>query len=188
MIIGITGTLAAGKGTIVEYLEKKGFKHYSVRNLLIEEIKKRGMHVNRDSMVVVANDLREKESPSFIAEELYRKARKENSDVIIESIRAPGEVHSLKNKDEFYLFSVNANQSIRYERASKRGSETDKVSLETFILNEEREMTSTDPTKQNIGACIEMADYRFTNNRSFNDLYIQVDVVLKKIKNGKNKS
>ena len=36
-IIGITGTIGAGKGTIVDYLVKqKNFKHYSVRNFLIE--------------------------------------------------------------------------------------------------------------------------------------------------------
>ena len=39
LIIGITGTLGAGKGTVVEYLvEKKGFDHYSVRAFLLKEI------------------------------------------------------------------------------------------------------------------------------------------------------
>ena len=43
-IIGITGTLAAGKGTVVEYLvERKWFAHYSVRGFLTEEIKKRNL-------------------------------------------------------------------------------------------------------------------------------------------------
>ena len=43
IIIGITGTLGAGKGTIVDYLvQEKGFKHYSVRNYLIKEIEKGG--------------------------------------------------------------------------------------------------------------------------------------------------
>jgi len=46
-IIGITGTLGAGKGTIVGFLStKKGYVHYSVRAYLIEEIEKRGMKVN----------------------------------------------------------------------------------------------------------------------------------------------
>ena len=32
IVIGITGTLGAGKGTIVNYLiEEEGFDHYSVR-------------------------------------------------------------------------------------------------------------------------------------------------------------
>ncbi|MBR5146904.1 MAG: AAA family ATPase, partial [Bacteroidales bacterium] len=45
-IIGITGTIGAGKGTIVDYLVKeKGYVHYSVREFLAEEVKKRGLEV-----------------------------------------------------------------------------------------------------------------------------------------------
>ena len=58
-IIGITGTLGAGKGTVVDFLvSEKGYKHYSVRSFISEEIIKRNLPLNRDSMVVVANDLR----------------------------------------------------------------------------------------------------------------------------------
>ena len=31
MIIGLTGTLRAGKGTLVEVLKENDFEHYSVR-------------------------------------------------------------------------------------------------------------------------------------------------------------
>ena len=38
-IIGITGTIGAGKGTIVDYLVlQKGYEHYSVRSFIKEEI------------------------------------------------------------------------------------------------------------------------------------------------------
>ena len=41
ILIGITGTLGAGKGTVVDFLiENYGFKHYSVRGFLTEEIEK----------------------------------------------------------------------------------------------------------------------------------------------------
>ena len=75
MIIGITGTLGAGKGTVVDYLvQTHGFKHYSARAFITEEIKKRGLPIDRDSMVLVANDLRTKHTSSFILEELYNQA------------------------------------------------------------------------------------------------------------------
>ena len=46
--IGITGTLGAGKGTIVDYLiQHRGFVHFSVRAFITEEINRRGREVNR---------------------------------------------------------------------------------------------------------------------------------------------
>lgn len=182
MIIGITGTLAAGKGTIVEYLESKGFKHYSVRNFLIEKINEKNLPVNRDSMVLVANELRKNNSPSYIAEQLYLKAKKHEGNSIIESLRTPGEVNSLKEKEKFYLFSVDADQKLRYKRAFERKSETDHISYETFVENEKREMSSNDPNKQNLSTCIEMADFKFINNGTIEEFHGKLEKVLKEIK------
>ena len=181
MIIGITGTLAAGKGTIVEFLKNKGFKHYSVRDYLIKEINERGLEVSRNSMVSVANELRENNSSSYIAEQLYLMAKEEGKNCIIESLRTPGEIFSLKNKEEFYLFSVDANKRLRYERAILRESKTDQISFEEFVDNEEREMTSTDPNKQNLKQCIELSDFAFDNNGSIEELCRQVQLVLEQI-------
>ena len=175
-IIGITGTLGAGKGTIVDYLIKnRGYKHYSVRGYLIEEAKRRGLKINRDTFVVVANDLRSKHSPSYIIDQLYLEALNKGGDAIIESIRTPGEVDSLRKQEHFLLIGIDADPKIRYERIVNRASETDKISYETFLMNERREMESTDPNHQNIGRCMQMADYIFTNNGTFEELYLQLE-------------
>lgn len=178
-IIGITGTLGAGKGTIVDYLrDHYGYKHYSVRGYLIEEAKRRGMEINRDTFVVIANDLRAKHAPSYIVDELYKQAAANGENAIIESIRTPGEVESLRQQEDFLLFAVDADPKIRYERIVSRNSETDHVSFETFIENEQREMASDDPNHQNVGKCIAMADYSFNNDGDLEALYQQVEKVL----------
>ena len=180
--IGITGTLGAGKGTIVEYLQKeKGFSHYSVRAFLTDEIKRRGLEVNRDTMTLVGNDLRAQHSPSWIVEQLYGQASASGCNCIIESIRTPGEVEALRGKPNFYLFAVDADPRVRYDRAVLRGSETDHIDYDTFLANEQREMDNDDPNKQNLKYCIEHADYRFDNNGSIDDLNKQVEEVLGKI-------
>lgn len=181
-IIGITGTLGAGKGTIVEYLiNHYGYKHFSVRGYLIEEATRRGLEINRDTFVAVANDLRANHSPSFITDELYKQAAEFGQNAIIESVRTPGEVESLRKNADFVLFAVDADPKIRYERIVNRNSETDHVSFETFIENEQREMSSTDPNHQNVGKCMQMADYVFQNNGNFEDLHRQIEEVLAKL-------
>jgi len=144
IIIGITGTLGAGKGTVVEYLvDNKGFRHYSVRQFLIEQIEKEGLPVNRDTMTEVANKLRANHSPSYIIEQLYKKAMQNGGNSIIESIRTPGEVDFLKSVGSFCLIAVDADPKIRYNRIGIRASETDNISFDTFIANEKREFTTS---------------------------------------------
>ena len=175
-IIGITGTLGAGKGTIVEYLvEKKGFRHFSVRSLLIERLEQQNKAVNRDSMMLLANELRTQNSPAYMAEELYKLALNSNADSIIESIRTPGEVELLRSKGNFSLFAVDALPEIRFQRVLLRNSETDKIDYSTFLENEEREMDSSDPNHQNLKKCIEMADVVFQNNGSKENLFKQIE-------------
>lgn len=181
-IIGITGTLGAGKGTIVEYLIRKyGYYHYSVRGYLIDEVNRRGLPINRDTFVEVANDLRAHHSPSYITDELYKQAESKGFDAIIESVRTPGEVDSLRKNPHFVLLAVDADPKIRYQRIVNRNSETDHVSYHTFIENEQREMSSTDPNCQNVGKCMQMADYVLQNNGDFDLLHRQIDEVMKKL-------
>lgn len=182
VIIGITGTLGSGKGTIVDYLVRnKGFVHYSVRQYLLKQIRQLGMEENRDSMVKVANDLRAKHGASYIVEQLYIQAKKSGKNAIIESIRTTGEIESLKAKGNFYLLAVDADVRIRFERVLQRGSETDNINYETFIANENREMLSNDPSSQNLIKCIEAADYALQNNGKFQQLYDQIECIMTEI-------
>lgn len=174
-IIGITGTLGAGKGTIVEYLvENKGFNHYSVRQYLIEVIEKKGLPVNRDSMTNVANELRAANTPYYIVGELYKQAAEQDKNAVIESIRTPGEVEFLQQQGNFKLIAVDADPKIRYDRIKIRKSSTDHIDFETFLSNEKREMTTTDPNKQNLNKCIEMADIIITNDGTMDEMLDQL--------------
>lgn len=185
IVIGITGTIGAGKGTVVEYLKKKGFKHYWARGFIVTEIEKRGMPVNRDSMRMVANDFRTTHGSSYIIESLYTQACQDGGNAVIESIRAIGEARAMKSKPGFYLLAVDADPKIRYERILSRASATDAVSFEKFLSDEQEEINPNDPTKQDLLGCIALADYQLTNNGTLEELQRQIDDVLEKITKGK---
>ncbi|MBS3073594.1 AAA family ATPase [Candidatus Pacearchaeota archaeon] len=183
MIIGITGTNSGGKGTIVQYLiQKKGFEHFSVRSFIEEEIAKRGLKNSRETLQEVANDLRSKYWPSYIVDRLYEIAQGSGKNVIIESLRCPGEVGSLKKKGRFYLFAIDADPKIRYERAKVRATYTDGGSFEQFIKDEQKEMSSRDPNKQNLSVCMELSSHKFLNNGTLEDLFEHVEKILCRIK------
>ena len=174
-IIGITGTLGAWKGTIVEYLVKnKGFIHYSVSGFLKEELIKRGLEINRANLQDVGNALREKFGPDYITQQLFNQASKKKENSIIESIRNPKEAEFIKSHGGI-MFAITADQKTRYERIQKRQSEKDSVTFDEFTKQEEREMQNTDPNAQNLPKCIEMSDHLFNNDGSLERLYEEIE-------------
>jgi len=180
MIIGITGTIGAGKGTVVEYLIEKGFEHYSVRALLTEEIKNRGWPVTRDNMFIVANDFRAI-SPGYVVETLLSRARDAGKNCVVESIRSIGEVKTLRTYPNTILLAVDAKPELRYERVLARKSVTDNLSYERFLEEEARESQSEDPNIGNLPKCITLADHIIFNNEDREDLYKKVEEILKTI-------
>lgn len=178
MIIGITGTLGAGKGTVVEYLKTKGFKHYSASGFITEEIVRRGLPVNRDTMREVADNLRETHGPGYITNKLLERAAQSGGDAVIESIRSVGEAENLKNQ-RAVLWAVDADIRARYERITKRKSEKDSVTFEHFVEQERQESDNTEPYKMNLPKCIAMADAVITNDGTQEELFVQVEEALK---------
>jgi dephospho-CoA kinase len=180
MIIGVTGTNGAGKGTVVDYLvRQKGFTHYSVRECLVKEIERRGMPVDRNSMNAVGNELRAKHGAGYFAEQLLGQALRDGSDAVIESIRTPGEAQFLQSSGAV-IWAVDADRQARYERSVLRGTGTDRVTFEEFCMQEDRELASPDSHKHNVSAVIQMADEVFHNNGTPEELFAQVDAALQK--------
>ncbi|MBA3789257.1 AAA family ATPase [Patescibacteria group bacterium] len=177
MIIGITGTNGAGKGTVVEYLvQEKGFKHYSAREFILEETLRRGAPKNRDSLRDVANELRKMHGPAYVGEQLLARAKEAGGGALIESIRTVGEADFLKSHGVL-IGAVDADRQIRYERVVIRGSMTDKVSFEEFCTQEDREMASIEPWDMNIFGVMKIADFTLLNNGTIEELHAQIDVL-----------
>ncbi len=180
--IGITGTIGSGKGALVEFLEKKGFKHFSARTFLTKELEKRGSEVNRPNMTAFADELRAKGGPGAMISLLVQEAKASGQNAIVESIRALGEVETFREEAEHPIFvAVDADTKIRYSRIVKRGSVMDGISYETFLADDAKEMNSTEPWRGNIAGCIKLADFYIENNGTKEEFLEKVEKIFKQI-------
>lgn len=181
IIIGITGTPGSGKGTVVKYLvENFGFRHFSASGFISEELTRRDLPKTRENMRIVANELRSTHSPSYIAENLYDQAMRAGGNAVLESLRAVGEIESLRKKPgKFFLLAIDADQRLRYDRIIERKSTKDFISFEKFKEDEDAENNDSDPAEMNLTACIQMADAVIQNNEDISALLQSVDKFVK---------
>lgn len=182
MLIGITGTNGAGKGAVVEYLvQKKGFAHYSMRDLIVEEIQNRGLEVNRVNMGAVGTDLRKIHGPSYFTDTFIARAGAAGqTDIVMESVRTLAEAENIRKHGGFTV-GVDAPEQIRYARIIARKSPTDHVSFEQFREQEDAEyrpLDPTDPTQMNVLGVLATADYTLMNDGTFEEFQAKIEEML----------
>lgn len=181
IIIGLAGLHGAGKSQVGVILTSNGFKHYSVREFALKFIKKKGLVFNRETLASTCNELRSKK-PHFIIEELYKRAIKSGENSVIESIGTLGEVDFIKKQKNFFLVGIKAPRKIRFSRIKKRKSGTDNIDYKSFLKHEKIE-TSSDPSKQNLPACIRLSDFIISNNYTIKVLEKKTQELIKKLEN-----
>ena len=89
----------------------------------------------------------------------------------------------LKKLGSLYIVSVEAPLGIRHERMKQRGRESDPQTLEDFLELDALDKGKGQPENgQQVGKCIEMADYTLINDGDSFELVDKVDELYDKIK------
>ncbi len=179
MIIGIAGTLGAGKGTVVEYLKTQGFAHYSSSSTLKDLLTERALPPNRANLSELANEL-SLQYPGGILGLNHKRAQEDGyADYVLESLHRLHEaeyVRSIKG----VILGVDADVKLRYERVIQRKEgEKDNVTYEQFLSDVEREEEgSQGGDGPNIRAILKVADEIIENNGSLAELHKKIDTFL----------
>lgn len=176
MIIGLTGPNCAGKGETAKYLQQKGFAYFSLSDGIREELKRRGLAQNRENLIAVGNEVREKEGPAAWAKRTMLHVTHDRN-VVIDSIRNPAEIDELRKNPHFQLWGINAPVETRFARAMRRGRGENASTLEEFKALEEQE-NSGELHKQQLKKCYAMADKTIENDSTFAKLHAQIDKIL----------
>lgn len=179
MLIGITGLNASGKDTVAEYLKERGFYHFSLSDVLRQELRKQKKPLTRDNLIAIGNEMRKAFGPQILAE-LALKQVQDDKNYVITSIRNPSEVKLLKARRDFLFITVKSSVKTRYERLQQRGEGRDKKikTLKQFKDIEAKELKSDDPTKQQLLACIKQAEVVVSNDAGLEELHNKINRLL----------
>lgn len=184
MIIGLTGSIAAGKGVVSDFLKDKGFVYLSLSNELREIARKRKIEITRVNLQDLGNSLRREFSPSVLANTVIEKINKQALEkVIVDGIRNPSEIKELKKLKNFFLVSVDAPIEQRFQRCVDRNRESDPISYMDFLSIDERDKGMGEDllTGQGVARCMSEADFTFTNSGTLDDAKKDIDILFDKI-------
>ncbi|KKP69303.1 hypothetical protein A2X44_04095 [candidate division CPR3 bacterium GWF2_35_18] len=192
LLIGIVGPLASGKGAVAEFLRSQyGFVSFTLSHLVHEELEKRGIkNFTRKDLQDIGNELRKEFGDQVLAERALDKLKKDGMPlIIIEGIRNPGEVKFLKKQKHFYLISVNADSKVRFSRLTFRNKPWDPKDWKAFMKVSRRDLGKNEGRSgQQVSRCMNMANFKITNNRDLADVYRQMDRVIFQIKRRDSKA
>lgn len=177
MIIGLTGENCAGKGTVADYLRKKGFYYFSLSDIVREQLTVEGKEITRENLIKKGNEMRLESGAGVLAHRIIEKFENDKN-YVVDSIRNPAEVETLKTRKDFFMFYISAPPEIRFERIRKRGRESDPKTYDAFLKIEKAEADNVDKSKQNLSATSKLASKRITNDADFSYLYDLVDKAL----------
>jgi len=178
MIIGITGTNAAGKGTVAKFFVKNGFDYYSLSDELRMILREQRIPMTRDSLIFMGTDVRKEHGNGYLTERVLKKVK---GNAVIDSVRHPGEVESLKARDKVVMISVDGPVEDRFERAKERNREQAEQSLDAFKRKEQEEMEGEGPGQQ-LKTVMDSADFSIENSGDIDELYEKLEEILDKIR------
>ncbi len=178
LVIGITGRNCAGKDTVARMLVERGFESYSLSDVLRVELERRGVAIERASLIALGNELRASEGPGVLAKRVQSMMTTDR--VALVSVRNPSEVEALRGIDGFVLLGVDAPVAIRFAREASRGRESAPETLERFEELERLENT-TDPNAQQLDATMALADHVLENGGTLKAFEATVSALLTKL-------
>lgn len=180
-VVCLVGSMVSGKGDVGKYLEGLGFVYESLSDRVREEADARGVPRLRENLMDIGNDLRETNGNAILAERTFELLKNTSGNIVIDAVRNPGEIEFLRRELGATIIGIDAPQEKRLEwylaRAEVRGE--DRATPEDFYRADSRDYSVGEPNSgQQVGRCLEMADYVINNDSSKKKLFEEVEYYL----------
>jgi dephospho-CoA kinase len=174
----LVGSLASGKETTKKYVvEKYNAKDCRFSSILRDILSRVDLPNSRENLQKLSTVMRANFGEDLLARAIASDASKLDADVVvIDGVRRFTDISLLKDLENFILIKIDAEPKIRYERMKIRNENTgdDKKTFEEFLKDQEAE------ADRQIPEVMKTAKYTIENSGTFEDLYNQIDEIIKK--------
>ncbi len=142
-IVLVTGMPGSGKSLVSKFLESKGYKSYSMGDIVRQIAEERGVEKTSENLLAIAKEIRMKMGPAGVAKLLVKKLEKEPHDrIVIDGLRSVDEARVFASLSEcLHIVSVHASPWTRYQRLVRRGRPGDPKSWEDFVYRDRVELS-----------------------------------------------
>jgi dephospho-CoA kinase len=166
-IIAVVGMCGSGKSEAVKYFTDRGFEKVYFGDVVITELKSRGLEINEKNERMIREELREKFGMGVMAIKSIEKIREyfNTDNVVIESMYSWEEFKIIKKAfgEDFKVLSIYTTKSIRYERLGRR--EFRPLTNEEAMSRDLSEIENLDK-----GGPIAYSDYTLINDSNLDEL------------------
>jgi dephospho-CoA kinase len=180
IILGLAGEIASGKGTIAKYIADKydGSAH-RFSTMLRDVARRMYLEENRENLQMISTIFRQNFFDDILSSVIAKDVENDNYEIIaIDGVRRMADIAYLQKIAGFKLVYVDATIENCYDRIIKRGENSDDngKTFGEFRKDHERE------AELQIKELKNKADFVIDNNGTFEELYNQIDKIIKKFK------
>lgn len=182
-IIGLAGTNGSGKDSVGQLLaEKYGYLFISVSDLLRDELKRRGLAIERENLRSLSAEWRREGGLGVLVDKAvaaYETDKGAYKGLVMASMRNPGEADRIHELDGVMVWT-DADPKIRYDRIfSRQRTAEDNKTFEQFQQEEADEMHSSGDATALRGAAVkEKSDIFIENNGTYEEFETAVKSAL----------
>ncbi|WP_010479246.1 AAA family ATPase [Thermococcus zilligii] len=188
MIVGVVGKIAAGKTTVAEFFEKKGFCRVSCSDPLIDLLTHNVSDYSwipelpgkaeptREKLIEFGKYLKDRYGGDVLIRLAVDKKR-HCRNIVIDGVRSKEEIEAIKRMGGKVIY-VEARPEIRFERLMGRKASKDRTirGFEDF-----RAMDEAEEKLYRTSELKEMADYIIVNEGTLEELMREVEGIIKDI-------
>lgn len=175
--VAVVGMVGAGKTTASHYLEKKGFEYIRFGQVVMDEVKRKGLRVCEKNEKMVREGLRQKHGMAVMAKLNYPKIKKalKKAHVVADGLYSWAEYLFLKKrmKGEMIVLAIQASPQVRYRRMPRRGERA-----LSARLAQSRDYADIAHIQK--AGPIAMADYTIINEGGIRELKQAINLFLQK--------